>query len=340
MKKPSTLLIFLSIFVLAIPFAHAQMQPGTIKAFQIKGDVNLIENATGKAVRMKRGMELSQGHSIQTGVQSKALLLFSNGSTVNISENSKVDFVRFLQAPYDKKSKGQYLMLKADPSTSDTLIRLDHGELVGKVKTLQPDSFYDVETPVGSAGVRGTTFLVSFFVSEDGKLMMKVGNLTGRVLLTTKMPAEVTVTESGVAEAEMDPTATLSTGDVPEQSIVLVKANPQDVNVQIDPNIPVETPPKSFQESKEKVQELAKEAENPGKIPGLEPLPGVDIPADEDEGGEGQGQDAPGEANNNQQQGDEGNPNNPSTDTPPANNDNTDIKTEEILDPSPTGAGV
>lgn len=306
------------------------LQPGKVKAFQIKGDVSFQNIQTGETKKLKRGQELSQGYNIVTGPNSSALFLFSNGSTINIGENSNIGIERFLQAPFDAKKVGQYLMLKEDPSTSDTLIRMNHGELVGKVKKLKPDSFYDVETPIGSAGVRGTTFMVSFFLLENGDYAMKVGNLEGRVLLTTSMPANIFVNEQDVGEAEFDPTKTLSTGDVPESSVIMVIAKPQDVVRMVGEflsgKIPTLPKPESFNKDTQDKQDLVQGAQNPAQVVTPQELSdmGLTAPTGEDGGDNTEQTQTPTQTTG-------GNPND-SDDKPPA--------TSELINPSPTGGDL
>ena len=57
-----------------------------------------------------------------------------------------------------------------EPSTSTTKLNLKNGEVVCKVKKLRMDegSSLTVETPVGAAGVRGTTFAVSYLPNQNG----------------------------------------------------------------------------------------------------------------------------------------------------------------------------
>jgi len=268
MKKLAPI-VFLSSLILAVTSFAAnagKLAPGKIRPFQMKGDVSAQNIKTGEVIKLKRGQEVEQGVNIVTGAGSSALFLFSNGATINIGENSNVAIERYLQAPFDATKTGQFLMLKEDPSTSDTLIKLNHGELVGKVKKLKPDSFYDVETPIGSAGVRGTTFSVAFFIMKNGNYALKVGNLEGRVLLTTSMPSTVTVNDQNVGETNFDPTKTLSTGDVPQSSVITVIAKPGDVKgvvKEIMKNIPVKEKPASFKVEVTRMDELVQGAQNP-----------------------------------------------------------------------------
>ena len=105
---------------------------------------------------------------VTIGEGSRVILVFSNGATINIGEESEVEIRQFLQDPFaDDYAFGE---ATAEPtaSTSQTRIHLRQGELIGNVKTLNKGSTFEVTTPAGAAGIRGTTFRVVFRPSGDG----------------------------------------------------------------------------------------------------------------------------------------------------------------------------
>lgn len=223
---------------LGIVNGYAQIHPGKIKVFQTKGDVRYNDHNADKSGRLTRGMEFTQNTVIETGLDSRALIIFSNGSRMNIAEKTKMLITRYVQEPYDKR-KGHFLTLREDPSKSDTLCTLKMGTIVGKVQKLRRDSIYDVETAIGSAGIRGTVYMVSFTKTDDGKYQMKVGNIEGMVDVTSKVPANIVIDDQNLARSDYDPTATLSTGSVPEGAIVVVTALLEDIEYDIEDNIQV-----------------------------------------------------------------------------------------------------
>ena len=76
--------------------------------------------------------------------------------------------------------------MKQEPGTSTTKLNLSKGELVGKVVHLNVDkgSEFTVQTPVGAAGIRGTTFRIIFRPGPDGKAFFSVTTADGRVVFT------------------------------------------------------------------------------------------------------------------------------------------------------------
>lgn len=180
MKVIRKILSTLAATVLFTAVAQAQISEGTVKVFTIKGNVSLIDTETGKAEPLRRGMEFSAGKMVSTGENSTALLLFSNGSAVNVSEKSTLRVDEFLQAEFDPQL-GSYLRLTEDPSQSKTELYVEEGKVAGQVKRLQQGSQYDVNTPNASAGIRGTDWVVTVVIS-GGQLSTVITNASGEVV--------------------------------------------------------------------------------------------------------------------------------------------------------------
>ena len=103
------------------------------------------------------GMLLPDGAAVQTGPGGNALLLLSNGTVVTVSENTKMKISSFVQEPFEDKglSVGD---LQEEPSSSSVLVDLEVGDLVVKTKKLNKKSNFEIASPVGTAGIRGTQF--------------------------------------------------------------------------------------------------------------------------------------------------------------------------------------
>ena len=154
---------------------------GSVRAFKIKGNVTLKNDETGKVTPLMLGKAFGQGYSVVTGKKSSVLLVFSNGSTINLDEKSSLSVSKFLQEKFDQ-TKGTYLDLNADPSVSETQLQLNYGELAFNVKKLSKGSVFNVNTEVGSAGIRGTKGSVQVVKNAAGKMTIKVTNKSGTVV--------------------------------------------------------------------------------------------------------------------------------------------------------------
>ena len=107
------------------------------------------------------GVLLPVGAGVETGAGGGALLLLSNGTVITISANTKMKISSFVQEPFD--DKGQSVGdLKEEPSSSSVLVDLEVGDLVVKTKKLNKKSNFEISSPVGTAGIRGTQFGMGF----------------------------------------------------------------------------------------------------------------------------------------------------------------------------------
>jgi hypothetical protein len=135
--------------------------------------------------------ELTEGQIVTTGKGARVLLVFSNGATVNLAAQSSLAIDEFLQDPFAHPVKASELA--AEPTTSTTKLNLLRGELMSNVKKLNREkgSSFTIQTPVGAAGIRGTTFqlvyrplgnVASFALRMiEGRIALDFGALTRSV---------------------------------------------------------------------------------------------------------------------------------------------------------------
>lgn len=154
-----------------------QALPGVIRVMRLVGTASIREDSSEKAVALHPGDVLSENYTLKTGPYSSVVLLFSNGSTVVIKADTELSISKFIQDPFEAST--EYMsQLEAEPSSSQTTLKLNYGTLVGKVKHLNTEkgSSYDVSTPMGIAGIRGTSF--SLTVNKDaGTLQVAEGEM-------------------------------------------------------------------------------------------------------------------------------------------------------------------
>ncbi|MEY3775111.1 MAG: hypothetical protein RLZZ129_1891 [Verrucomicrobiota bacterium] len=212
----------------ALLCADAQAQqpaaPGQIKAARVTGSVSATKD--GVTIAVTRGTELSQGYVINTAKNSSVVLVFSNGATMNLAQETSLAIDEFTQDPFaDEISVAQ---LTAEPSASRTRLNLSRGELVGNVKKLNYDagSSFEVQTPVGAAGIRGTTFRLVFRPDGSGKAFFSLTTLEGNVVLASgsvNLPTETSVPDNKEIEVIFDVTQDPVTGAI---SVVVDGAPP------------------------------------------------------------------------------------------------------------------
>lgn len=167
----------------------ALAQDGTIKVFQVSGVVELVNEATGQRQQLRRGQEFGEGNLLESQAGGTAYLVLSNGSSFILQENTSIEVQTLQQSPYNR-NLGTFTELEADPSPSDTTLYLNYGQIVGKVRELRADSTFEIETAVGTAGIRGTGFEAVVEIIGD-TVVFTFTNLDGLADLETFNPENV-----------------------------------------------------------------------------------------------------------------------------------------------------
>jgi len=161
-----------------------------IKAARVVGQVT-VARADATTAMLNNNDPLSHGDVVITAKASSVVLVFSNGSTVSLGPDSKLAVDEFTQDPFDKDVK--LTDLTEEPTTSQTKLNLTYGELVGNVKKLKGASTFQVQTPVGAAGIRGTTFRLVYRPTGNGQAFFSLSTGSGIVIFqgTTGVPIPV-----------------------------------------------------------------------------------------------------------------------------------------------------
>jgi len=174
------------------PAAPAKIR-GRIIAAHVEGHVEAITKATGAIRVLHEGDMISDGVQVVTAPGAEVVLSFSNGADVNVAGDSTLDIDEFIQDPFSADIKVSEL--KEEPGTSTTKLNLAKGELVGKVVHLNVDkgSEFTVQTPVGAAGIRGTTFRMIFRPGPNGTALFSIVTADGRVVFrgVTTAPVDI-----------------------------------------------------------------------------------------------------------------------------------------------------
>jgi hypothetical protein len=155
----------------AVGTAPASMVVGAIKAANVRGTVTKVNLIDKSEAPLRNGEVLIQDNAIVTGTgDSSVVLVFANGSTVKVGNESRLEIKEFLMDPLQADIPN-VAALTAEPTVSRTNLRLEFGEMVGNVKTLNraAGSSFSVSTPAGAAGIRGTTFRIVYRPTGDGQ---------------------------------------------------------------------------------------------------------------------------------------------------------------------------
>jgi len=202
------------------------MVPGQIRAVKVQGNVWQVIKANGQKERLKEGDFFRQGNMIETTGNGSAVLLFDNGSVIDLRPNTKFSIDEFLVEPFDR-DKVDYRSIRSEPSASVTGVHVKKGTITAKVAKLNRTSAYNISTPHGTAGIRGTVVTVSVdatattFVVPEGSIQVTksgegffVGGDTGQ----GQQGDTLTVTEGGqqALTISQDPSYTPPPGQIQE----------------------------------------------------------------------------------------------------------------------------
>jgi len=146
--------------------AASAMPPGQIQAVKVVGSVSYVVN--GQTTALHDGDPVPAGATVNTLAKSSVILVFSNGATTQLGDETTLVIAEFLQDPFAQQIA--VASLTEEPTVSHTHLDLKHGELIGNVKHLKKEqgSTFTIDTPVGAAGIRGTTFRIIFKPSGQG----------------------------------------------------------------------------------------------------------------------------------------------------------------------------
>lgn len=183
MKTLRLPLLLVAFFALG-SFTLNAAQLATVKALGVTGSVTKYTQDGSKSP-LVTGEILKQGDSISVSAFSSAKLAFSNGSIIDLKENTSINIAEFTQSHFGGSQS--YDQLVADPSKSQVLLELNYGELDGHVKSLQQGSKFDIQTPLGTAAIRGTKFTVILrYNAERGEFVLIIINKDGKVNLISR----------------------------------------------------------------------------------------------------------------------------------------------------------
>ncbi len=198
--------------------AHGQQAStrvaGRIVAAKVTGTVTARNTVDGTQRALATNDPLSQNHEITTGAGASVVLVFSNGASLNLGADSTLSIDEFLQDPF--ATEISVAELTEEPTTSTTKVNLTRGELVGNVKRLKhgEGSTFTVNTPVGAAGIRGTTFRIVFRPDASGRVFFTLSTAEGAVLFEAPAAEGVSVETGKEVVVSVDVTVDADTGTV------------------------------------------------------------------------------------------------------------------------------
>jgi len=132
----------------------------------VEGEVQVMKAGSEDWNQGTSGMILDINDKIKCGANSRAIITFFDGSTIELKADTLLEIKELI--------KGTANVIRLKQQLGDT---------VSTVKKLtDPASRYEIETPTAIAGVRGSSMLVS--VASDGTTIIQ--NLAGQISVTAQ----------------------------------------------------------------------------------------------------------------------------------------------------------
>ena len=182
-------------FALLPLVSSAALQSGKVQVGKVTGTATLID-AKSQRKPLESGAVFQEGSRVETGVDSTAELVFSNGASLVLTPSTLLELRTFRQVP-SAGITDPYRQIEKDPSPSVTEVEVPRGKVIGEVRKLNALSTFSVKTPAGLVRIRGTVFSVEYRVGPDGIGKIVVSCVRGSV--------ETTVYSANVGPVAVDP---------------------------------------------------------------------------------------------------------------------------------------
>jgi hypothetical protein len=196
-------------FALLPLVSSAALQSGKVQVGKITGTATLID-AKSQRKPLQSGAVFQEGSRVETGIDSTAELVFSNGASLVLTPSTLVELRTFRQVP-SAGITDPYRQIEKDPSPSVTEVEVPRGKVIGEVRKLNALSTFTVKTPAGLVRIRGTVFSVEYRVGPDGLGKVVVSCVRGSV--------ETTVYSSNAGPVSVDP-GMQSSSSVPSAALI------------------------------------------------------------------------------------------------------------------------
>ncbi len=211
--------------------ANENVKPGAIILLSAKGLVQAID-PVGNVVAgiLKPGAVLAEGYSLKTGFGGEAALLFSNGTVATLEPRSLVKIASFLQKGFEAGEQ-KLSEVQQEPSSSQISLDLDTGSLVVQTKKLDRTSSFTIDSPVGTAGIRGTEFQMGIAPTGETKLDVASSSVaftpTGGTPVLVSQGKGLDVSSTGtVNQRPIDPVISININTkTPSLLILLIKSH-------------------------------------------------------------------------------------------------------------------
>ena len=151
-----------------------------------------------------KGSIIAEGDSIVTSDTGIVYLVFSNGVSLTLEENSNLVFSGLEQRPYWRGNDDE--IPEEEISQSKFILTLNYGSLRGYAKGLRKDSEFRIKTSLGDIlAVENLFFVEIYYDSFQRKIILNVQNVNGLVDLITKFSKPLKFGRKSKINQQYDP---------------------------------------------------------------------------------------------------------------------------------------
>ncbi|MBN2693813.1 FecR domain-containing protein [bacterium] len=162
MKNIVIISIFITLLIGGVTLFATTKGEASGKILKIEGKSAFVKS-DGKWKKLKEGDKVFSGVEIKTGNESKVILLFNDSSELRVSEKSQIKINDSMMKSAENRKFAARLVL---------------GRVWAKVaKSKSGDRNFELSTKTATAGVRGTTFDISFDESEKSIVSLYNGSV-------------------------------------------------------------------------------------------------------------------------------------------------------------------
>ncbi|ASP48663.1 FecR family protein [Cognaticolwellia beringensis] len=231
-KKMFKTIKLISVFTLVMSISHTVLASDVAgKTILAKGKVEAYDQASKEKRKLKRRSEIFSVDNITTGDKSKAQFSMSDGGLITLKENTEILISNYKYNPEAGEASATLEVVNGGLRSISGLIKKSGGD-------------YQVKTPVGSIGIRGTHFAVevvgeeTFFAVYSGNIDVRLNdqsilslgstedftfasvNAQGQIKRMTQAPAIISLGFSDVSsEDAADEGSDTDTNQSPQDSI-------------------------------------------------------------------------------------------------------------------------
>jgi hypothetical protein len=187
-------------------------------------------NATQRQVAI--GDILKREDSIVTAVLSSAHMVFSNGSELTVNENTSITVAELAQEAFGGNKS--YEQLQADPSKSQAVLTLNYGKVSGHVKQLREGSTFYIQTPLGTAAIRGTKYEAELrYNTARREFILIVKNMDGKVDILSRYVGSFEYGRGKVGDKGFELGSSNRSEPIPPAHTIVIRLSVDDPNYDV-----------------------------------------------------------------------------------------------------------